>query len=360
MATASINSRNVISIGNRIVGDETPCLIIAEIGLNHNGNAELAKKIIDAAAEAGADAVKFQTFSTDEFLADKECTYTYYHPDGTKIIENQYEMFKRLELPYNCYLTLRDHAVSKGLLFISSTADQMAIDLLDELNAPAFKLASEDIINISLLEYLSKKKRPVIISTGMADLVEIEQAVNILRKNVLSDLVLLHCVSLYPTPPRSCNMRKILSLKAHFNVPVGFSDHTEGIDAAVTAIALGACVVEKHFTLDHSLPGPDHKFSADPDEFRTMVEKIRLIEMMLGSKELAFDPSEETGRIEFRRSIRARNHILSGEIITKDMLSYKRPGHGLKPYQQHLIVGKKAVREITPDELILLPDVSHE
>lgn len=360
MVTPALKSKNGISLGGRIVGNETPGLIIAEIGLNHNGNAELAGRLIDAAAKAGADAVKFQTFSTDEFLADKESIYTYYQPDGTKIRENQYEMFKRLELPYNSYLKLRDHAQSKGLLFISSVADQMAVDLLDELNAPAFKLASEDIINISLLEYLSKKRRPVIISTGMADLDEIEQAVTLLKKNGLSDLILLHCISMYPTPPKSCNMRKILSLKAHFNVPVGFSDHTEGIDAAVTAIALGACVVEKHFTLDRSLPGPDHKFSADPGEFRMMVEKIRLIEMMLGSKELAFDPSEEAGRIEFRRSIRARNHIPSGEIITKDMLSYKRPGYGLKPYQQHLVIGKKAVREIAPDELIMPPDVSNE
>jgi len=346
-----------IKLGNRMIGEGHPCFIIAEIGVNFNGDLELAKNTIDAAAKCGADAVKFQTFHADEFVAHKDLKYTYTLSDGNEITESQYDMFKRLELPDSWHQILQEHAHTKGVLFLSSVADRSAVDLLDSLDVPAFKLASEDLINIDLLEYVATKKRPVILSTGMADVMEIEQAVEIFLSVGQKDIILLHCVSAYPTPLGSSNLQRISTLRDHSPFPIGFSDHTEGWEAGMVSIGLGSCLLEKHFTLDHALNGPDHKMSSDPVQFKQLVKMVRLSEVMLGSKELTYAPIEERGRDEFRRSIVAKRDIDLGELITKDMLAYKRPGGGLKPYQRSLILGKNSSRRILKNEQIALTEV---
>ena len=346
-----------IEFNGRLVGSGAPCYVIAEIGSNFNGDLDAARRSIDAAVSCGVDAVKFQTFKAEEFVADRNLTYTYTLPDGKRVRESQYDMFKRLELPDEWHEILRDHAISSGVHFMSSAADRAAVDLLDGLNVPALKFASEDLINIELLEYAATRKRPVILSTGMADEREIELALNIFRSSGNEQIVLLHCTSSYPTPPESCNLRRIASLQRRFAVPVGFSDHTIGWEAPFASVAMGACIIEKHFTLDRQLPGPDHQMSTESVEFGLMVRKIRDIEIMLGSDTVDYDPIEEDGRIQFRRSIVAGRDIDTGEEITKDMLAYKRPGGGLKPYEQKLILGKRAIREITKNKAISIQDL---
>jgi len=347
----------VMMLGNRPVGEGCPVFIVAEIGVNFNGDLGLAKSSINVAADCGADAVKFQTFHADEFVADKELSYTYELSDGQRITESQHAMFKRLELPASWHKELKEHAERTGVVFLSSSADRKAVDLLSDLGVPALKLASEDLVNMDLIEHAASKNLPVILSTGMADEPEIERAVSIFRKSGNAGLMLLHCVSSYPTSPDECNLKRIVSLKNRFALPVGFSDHTEGCDAPALATALGACLIEKHFTLDRNLPGPDHKISADPAIFSELARRVRTAEAMLGTGELTYSKAERKGRDEFRRSIVAKQDISAGDVISMEKLAYKRPGNGLKPYERDLILGKRAVRNIAADEKISKKDV---
>ena len=346
-----------IKIGDHLIGDDQLCFIIAEIGVNFDGSLELAKNSIDSAVKCGADAVKFQTFHADEFVANKNLKYTYTLADGNKVTESQYDMFKRLELPHDWHKILQSYAHSKGVMFLSSVADKIAVDLLDSLDVPAFKLASEDLINVDLLEYVATKKRPVILSTGMANLQEIELAIEIFISAGMKELILLHCVSSYPTPLNSCNLRKISTMRNKFNFPIGFSDHSEGWEAAMLSISLGSCLVEKHFTTNHYLNGPDHKMSMNPAQFKQLVNNIRLSEKILGSGELIYAEIEKQGREDFRRSIVAKGDIEKGKIISSNMLAYKRPGGGLKPYEQSIILGKKTNRLILKNEKITFKDI---
>lgn len=342
-----------IHIGNRLIGGQSSCYIIAEIGVNFNGELELALQTIDAAVKCGADAVKFQTFNTDEFVADKNLEYTYTLLSGKKITETQYNMFKRLELPYEWHSILKNHAESRGIDFLSSVADKNAVNLLDSLDVKFFKLASEDLINEPLLEYVAKKGRLTILSTGMADEAEIDQAINIFHM-VNCPVVLLHCTSSYPTSPTSCNLQRILSLKERYKVPVGFSDHTEGWHAAMLSVGYGVCIIEKHFTLSQELVGPDHKISADAKILSELIANVRLAESMRGKKHLSYDTVEINSRTNFRRSIVAKRKILAGEKIDMDMFAYKRPGNGLKPYQTKQVVGRRATKIILKDALVTL------
>jgi len=344
-------------IGNQIVGNDQPCFIIAEIGVNYDGDLDLAKVSIDEAVKCGADAVKFQTFHADEFVANNKLKYNYTLADGTKITETQYEMFKRLELPHDWHRILQKYADSRGVMFLSSVADRIAVDLLDSLDVPAFKLASEDLINVELLEYVSTKNRPVILSTGMANEHEIDLAIEIFVSAGLEDLILLHCVSAYPTPLKSCNLRKISTMRNKYKFPIGFSDHSQGWEAAMLSISLGCCLVEKHFTTNHQLNGPDHKMSMNPEQFKQLVKNIRLSEKILGSGELVYAEIEKKGRKDFRRSIVGKYDIEKGVIIKSNMLAYKRPGGGLKPYERSLILGKKTNRKIIKNEKITLKDI---
>ncbi len=346
-----------LKIGDREIGEGNPCFVIAEIGINFNGELALAKASIDAAADSGADAVKFQTFHAEEFVADRSLLYSYNDAEGRSIVESQFDMFKRLELPMAWHAELRDYAARKSVVWFSSVADRAAVDLLLEVKAPVLKLASEDLINVALLEYVATKRHPVILSTGMANQQEIDQAVKIFEERECRELAILHCVSSYPTEPNQANLRRIVGLKARYPYQIGYSDHTLGIDAAICAVALGACILEKHFTLDRSLAGPDHSMSCDPKEFERLVQSVRSTESMLGNSRITYSPVEEYGRCAFRRSIVAKLPIAQGVEITEDLLAYKRPGAGLKPYERDLLLGKKALRFIPQNTQILMIDV---
>ena len=340
-----------VKIGDRNIGDGEHCLIIAEAGVNHNGSIKLAKKLIDAVKDARADAVKFQTFKAENIVI-KNAEKAEYQKETTQRGESQYEMLKKLELTEEDFNELAGYAKKTGILFLSSPFDKESADLLDELEVPAFKIGSGEITNSPLLKHIAKKGKPIILSTGMATLGEVEEALNVIRDEGVEDVILLHCVSNYPARIEDVNLRAMETLKQAFKLPVGFSDHTLGITASIAAVALGACVIEKHFTLDRNLIGPDHKASLEPDELKEMVKTIRDVEKALGNGvKIPTKEEEEIKRIA-RRSIVAKVDIPKGTTITEDMMDAKRPGRGIEPKSIDMIVGEKAKEDIRKDEIV--------
>lgn len=334
---------------NEDVETDEPTFIIAEAGVNHNGSLDLAKKLVNAAKESGADAIKFQTFKTED-LVTKDAKKAEYQNKTTR--ENsQYEMIKKLELSDDDFRELALYADKKGIMFLSTPFDIESVNLLDEIGVPLFKLGSGEITNFPLLQHVASKGRPVILSTGMATMDEIEEAVDLLHDKVKS-LTLMHCVTSYPAEIHDTNLKVIETLRSTFKVPVGFSDHTPGIEMAMAAVALGSDVIEKHFTLNKNLEGPDHKASLEPPEFKKMVHSIRNVESGMGNgiKKLT-DTEKEIKRVA-RKSIVARVQIPQETIITEDMLAVKRPGTGIKPKYLESIIGKKTTSEIKKDEVI--------
>lgn len=339
-----------IQIGDKIVGEGGHCFIIAEGGVNHNGDITLAKKLIDISWEAGADAVKFQTFKTEKTVT-KNAERAEYQKDATED-KSQYEMLKKLELTDKDFRELSDYAKKKGIIFLSSPFDKESVDLLDELNVPAFKIGSGEITNFPLLRYIAKKGKPIIISTGMSTLAEVEEALNVIKSEGIKDVILLHCVSNYPARIEDINLRVMKTLKQAFKVPVGFSDHALGITASIAAVALGACVIEKHFSLDKKLLGPDHKASLEPNELKEMIKAIRDVEKALGDGIKKPTKEEEEIKKVTRRSIVAKVDIPKGAIIKEEMLDIKRPGTGIEPKYVDFLLGKKARRHIKRDEIL--------
>jgi N,N'-diacetyllegionaminate synthase len=329
-----------IRIGNRVIGPEQPCFIIAEVGVNHNGDPKIAKQMIDGIAETGADCVKFQTFHADEFVRSTEETYDYYS-QGKKVTESMLEMFRRLELKKDVFAELFDHARQNGLIPLSTPTDKQAVDLLEEIGAEAFKIGSDDLVYTPFLDYVAGKNRPMMLSTGMATADDIERAVNTIRSVGNDKIILLHCVSLYPTPEKEINLRRIKTLNALYDLPIGFSDHSSGTTAALGAVALGACVIEKHFTLDQNLPGPDHWFSADPGEMKALVNGIRSLETQLGCGRLWPSPPEQEMAALCHRSIVAARSMNKGDIINTGDLAYQRPGTGLPPHLSDRVIGRR-------------------
>jgi len=329
--------------------------IVAEIGINFNGSRDLAIATIDAAIEAGVDAVKFQTFKTDEFMADYELKYDYIDREGSQSL-SMYEMFKKYELPDEWHMELRDYARGKGVDFISSSSDKAGVDLLCSLGVPALKFASEDLINIPLLEYAAKKQYPSILSTGMANTREIDSAVDIFRA-YNCPYMLMHCVSLYPTPHKYANIARIYSLHERYRVPIGYSDHTEGITASVLSLGYGAMMIEKHFTLSKDLEGPDHIFSADPQEMAALVHALNTAALQCGDGKIQFQEQEVISRRHFRRSIVAQRDIQPGEAIDETMLCLKRPGTGLHPHELSKLLHKRVKRVIRKNMQILWSDI---
>jgi N-acetylneuraminate synthase/N,N'-diacetyllegionaminate synthase len=341
-----------VKIGNRLVGDGEPVFVVAEAGVNHNGDIGLAKKLVNVAKDARADAVKFQAFKAENVVV-KDAEKAEYQKETTGSEESQYGMIKKLELTEEGFRELAGYAKRKGLMFLASPFGKESVDLLDEIDVPAFKVASGEITNFPLLRYVAKKKKPVILSTGMATLGEIYEAIGVIRNQGVKDIVLLHCVTSYPANARDANLRAMQTLKCAFNLPVGFSDHTLGIMVPVAAVALGAAMIEKHFTLNRNLPGPDHRASLEPHELKEMVDAIRSIEEALGNGEKKpTDDEEEIKRIA-RRSIVAKTDIPKGAVITEDMLDVKRPGTGISPKHFEKIIGKKAKLNIKKDTLIV-------
>ncbi|WP_025774183.1 N-acetylneuraminate synthase [Neomoorella thermoacetica] len=320
--------------------------IIAEAGVNHNGDLELAKKLVDAAAEAGADAVKFQTFKAEEVATPGAERAQYQKDNMPEKNESQLEMIKRLELSYVQFRELYEYCRQKEIIFISSPFDMESVDFLVELGVPYFKIPSGEITNYPFLRRIAGKKRPVILSTGMATLGEVEGALRVLREAGASDITLLHCTTSYPAPPEEVNLRAMLTMKHAFALPVGYSDHTMGIAVPIAAAALGAEVIEKHLTLDRNLPGPDHRASLEPGEFREMVAAIRQVEKSLGDGIKRPAPGELAVMPAARRSLVAARDIAAGEIITESCLTARRPGTGIPPNFWDVVVGRQARRDI--------------
>ena len=342
-----------IEIAGHKIGPGHPCFIIAEVGVNHNGSVEMAKRLIDAAAVAGVDAVKFQTFKAER-LASPGAPKAEYQSQRTKATESQLEMLRRLELPPDAFRELQSYCQRQGLLFLSTPFDEGSVDLLNELNVPAFKIGSGEITNPPLLEYIALKKKPVILSTGMSSLSEVDQAIKVIHgAGQKNQLILLHCVSCYPANPADVNLKAIQTMAEIFQVPVGYSDHTLGVEIAVAAVALGACVIEKHFTLDRDLPGPDHQASLEPRELKEMVRTIRNVEKALGHGAKRPTDSELSMRHLARRSLVAIRAIPEGVKITRDMIAFTRPGSGIAPSGLSSILGRFPSRPIEAGEILV-------
>jgi N,N'-diacetyllegionaminate synthase len=319
-----------VNVNRRVVGEGQPCFIAAEIGINHNGDLELAHRSIEAAANAGADAVKFQNYRTEDFVADRTLLYEY-KSQGTAVTESQFDMFKRCELAPEHLRELRDHCEQRGVVFFSTPTSVGGVHDLVCLGVPLLKNGSDYLVHLPLIQSMAQTAIPTVLSTGMATRVEIEDAVNAFRQAGGRELILLHCTSSYPTPSEDVHLRRIQALAAAFDCPVGFSDHSQGNVAAIGAIALGACFIEKHFTLDKNLPGPDHRFSADPAEFRSLFDAVRTMEASLGSSDFEPAVSEEFGRREFRLSCVAARALPRGHRLTASDIAFRRPGSGFLP-----------------------------
>lgn len=343
------------SIAGRRVGPGEPCFIIAEAGVNHDGSVETAHLLVDAAARAGADAVKFQTFKAD-LLATSDAPKAEYQARTTDASETHFEMLRRLELSADAHRELMSHCDEKGLLFMSSPFDEASADLLSELEVAVFKIPSGEITNLPLLARVAKKGKPMIVSTGMATLGEVETAVRTINDADNEDIILLHCVSNYPADPADVNLRAMATMAASFGLPVGFSDHTMGIEIPIAAVALGACVVEKHFTLDRDTPGPDHVASLEPDELIAMVRGIRIAELALGDGQKVPAASEADTAAVARKSLVAAREIPAGATITEDMVAIKRPGTGLPPAMRPHVIGRVA-RDRVPAGALLTQDI---
>jgi len=329
--------------------------IIAEAGVNHNGSLELAKKLVDVALEAGADAVKFQTFKAENIVA-KHADKAGYQKKRTDTVESQLEMLRRLELDKKDHKILFRYCSENNIQFMSSPFDHEGIDLLNSIGVKVFKIPSGEITNLPYLRKIGGLKKQVILSTGMADMDEIRAALDILVSagTSLEKITVLHCNTEYPTPMGDVNLRAISTIRNIFNVEVGYSDHTEGIEIPVAAVALGASVIEKHLTLDKDMDGPDHKASLDPREFAEMVRRVRNIEMTLGNGIKVPSPSEIKNRDMVRKSIVAACNIRKGDLFSRENITVKRPGTGISPMMWDDLIGRAANRDYVADELIHL------
>ena len=325
--------------------------IIAEAGDNHNGDFNTALKLVDVAKRAGADCVKFQTFVTEEIIS-KYAEMAEYQKKNTGKEESQFEMVKRLELSFDEFRKIKEYCDRVGIQFLSTPFDLKSVDFLNELGVPFFKIPSGEITNYPYLIKIAHTGKPVVMSTGMCEPDEILAAINVPEKNGSGEITLLHCNTEYPTPLKDVNLYAMRTMKKMFGKKVGYSDHTKGIEVPVAAVALGACVIEKHFTLDKNMPGPDHKASLEPDELGRMVKNIRNIEIALGDGVKRVSESERKNIAIARKSIVARRNIQEGEILTEENLAVKRPGTGINPMQWMEVLGTRAVRDFKEDELI--------
>ena len=343
-----------VMIGNRLIGEGEPCFIIAEAGVNHNGSIELAKKLIDVAKEARADAVKFQTFHAEEIvtLKSKKAGYQYRAKEKT-----QYEMLKNLELSFDAFRELKGYCDKNGIEFMSTPYDCESVEFLNETGVNKFKVASADIINKPLLEAIAKTKKPIILSTGMATLGEIERAISLINASGNIDIILLHCTTGYPTPYDQVNMNVLDTFKKAFGLPVGYSDHTLRIEIPIMAVSMEAKVIEKHFTLDRAMEGPDHFASLEPDELKKMVEAIRNVEKAFGSERKERTDEEKKNIFFMRRSIHASGEMNEGEIIKENNIKITRPFDGIEPWFLDVILGKKIKVKVKKDDPIKWGDL---
>lgn len=326
-------------------------LIIAEAGVNHNGSFEIAKQLVDKAVEAGADIVKFQTCKAENVIsryADK----AEYQKVTTGEADSQLEMVRKLMLTYDEYGKLKDYCEEKGITFLSTAFDLPSVDYLHSIGMKLWKIPSGEITNLPLLIKIASLHEPIIMSTGMSKMSEVADAVKVLKENGAGDITLLHCTTEYPAPYEDVNLKAIRTMKKGFDLPVGYSDHTKGLEIPVAAVASGACVIEKHFTLDRNMDGPDHKASIEPDELKQMVSMIRHVELAIGDGVKRVSASEEKNKDIARKSIIAKTAIKAGDTFTEDNITTKRPGSGINPMRWFDLLGKQAKHDYEEDYLI--------
>ena len=355
MAEALLAARPVtpLNIGQRPVGPGHPCLVIAEAGVNHNGDLGRALELVDRAVDAEADAVKFQTFRTEE-IAAADTPLAEYQRASAPGRKSQAELLAELELSPEDFRRIKMRCDERGILFLSTPFDAQSADVLEQLGMAAFKVPSGELTNGPLLRYIARKGKPMIISTGMARLAEVEEALGGIPEARRAGVILLHCVSAYPADPAQANLRAMKTLSRAFQLPVGFSDHTVGLEAAMAAVALGACVVEKHMTLDRGLPGPDHAASVEPDEFAALVRGIRTVEAALGDGlKVPQEGEEDIARVA-RRSLMAARELRPGEVLEREMVVVRRPGTGLKPAMLDSLIGRRIRHPVPAGEPLTL------
>lgn len=345
-----------VSISGRLIGTGYPTYVIAEAGSNHNHDFEMAKALIKAAAEAGADAIKFQAFRAKEHYSKHTPGFTYLQKHRHQ--QSTYELIHSLEINRDWHAPLMEYAQSCGITFLSSACDKEAVDQLDQLNMTAFKVASFDLPDIHLIRHMARHRKPIILSTGMATYSDIQTALKVCYEEGNKEIILLQCTSLYPAPAYLSNLAAIVTMRKAFRCPIGYSDHTLGDHIPLAAVALGACVIEKHFTLDRNLPGPDHSFAIEPYDLKEMIRKIRELEAAIGDG-IKNGPHEEEREMyeKGRRSLHARNAVAAGEIITRENICIKRPGYGIPPVFLENIAGMTARKDILEDHWISWEDL---
>jgi N,N'-diacetyllegionaminate synthase len=341
-------------IGQKVIGSGSQVFVIAEIGINHDGSVLQAEKLIDAAAASGADAVKFQSFRVDRLMIPSKDRYVQ-QMDGT---ESAYQMLRRCELSWEDQAKLKEHADMRGIQFLSTPFDEESADFLDSLGVPAFKIASSDLTHVPLLRHVASKGKPVLLSTGMSFLSEVADAIWNLRSAGAKEILLMHCVSTYPAQAQHMNLRALQTLQSYFELSVGLSDHSEGILLPLIAVALGAVIIEKHFTLDRNAAGPDHKSSMDPADLKMLIKNLREVETSLGDGRKKPADVEEESRLFGRRSIVAAVDIRAHETIADWMLAFKRPGSGLEPRNREKVIGMTARRNIGKDTILQWEDLA--
>ena len=333
---------------------ENKVFIIAEAGVNHDGSFDLALQLVDAAVAVGADAVKFQTWKTEKVITRKSKKVPYQKEEGVDL-ENQYERLKRYELSFADFQKLKSYCDGKNIIFFS-TADEIESATFLNTIQDIFKIGSSELTDLPYLRKIVQFGKPIILSTGMGSLEEVQAAMTVLLENGLAkkEITLLHCNTAYPTPYSDVNLKAMVTLREKFGVTIGYSDHSLGIEVAIAAVALGACVIEKHLTLDKNMDGPDHKISLEPDEFVMMVKAIRNVELALGDGIKSPSNSEKENIPYVRKSIVAGQKITKGEIMGEENITVKRPGGGIDPSQWYDVIGKTAIRDFQPDEAIEL------
>lgn len=341
---------DAINLAGRKVGPGESPYIIAEIGSNHNGDMDLCRRLVDEARRAGADAVKFQSWSKDSLICRAEYGRNTSYTDKHRHFGTLAEMVEKYAFTPAQHRAIAAHCRQAGIAFLSSPFSPAEVDLLAELAVPAFKIASMDVNHFGLLEYVGAQGKPVILSTGMATLGEIERALDALRRGGTREIALLHCVSLYPPPPDSIHLRNIPMLREAFDVPVGFSDHTAGTGVGAAAVALGACLIEKHFTLDKTLPGWDHWLSAEPPELAALVRDAAMVHRALGSAQRVVGEAELAKRRQFRRRAVAGRALRRGAVLRAEDLAFKRPGTGIGPDEAMFAIGRRLKRDLAADE----------
>ena len=332
-----------------------PVIIIAEAGVNHNGSIIIAKKLIDVAAEAGADYVKFQTFKAEKLVTRVAEQAAYQKANSKRPEGSQFEMLRKLELSESDHQVLMAHAKLRGIRFFSTAFDEEAVDFLDTLGLELYKIPSGEMTNLPYLRKVARKKKPTILSTGMATLGEVEEALSVLLANGLErkDITILHCNTEYPTPFSDVNLKAMETIRQAFNVKVGYSDHTMGIEVPIAAVALGATCIEKHFTLDRSMDGPDHKASLQPDELKAMVSAIRNIEQAItGSGIKIPSHSELKNKVIARKSIHLSKDLEKGHVIVEEDLVMKRPGNGISPMEMDSVIGRRLGEDLSADTML--------